>query len=66
MWSLVIAKDMFSAFNQDNLLDPTVAQRYRAAVLAPGGSAPAAKLVENFLGRPYGFDAYAHWLNQAN
>ena len=39
MWSLVIAKDLFSAFNPSNLLDPTIAGRYRNAVLAPGGSA---------------------------
>ena len=66
MWSLVIAKDMFSAFNQDNLLDPVIAQRYRAAVLAPGGSKPAAKLVEDFLGRPFGFEAYQRWLDRVN
>ena len=63
MWSLVIAKDMFSAFHPDNLLDPAVARRYRMAVLAPGGSKPAAQLVQDFLGRPYSFDSYAHWLN---
>src|SRR2546422_8122968 len=28
MWSLVIAKDMFSAFDQDHLLDPAVPRRY--------------------------------------
>jgi Zn-dependent oligopeptidase len=36
---------------QDDLLSPTIAKKYRDTVLAPGGSAPAAKLVENFLGR---------------
>ena len=66
MWSLVIAKDMFSAFNQDNLLDQTIATRYRNAVLAPGGSAPAAKLVQNFLGRPFGFESYQRWLDAVN
>ena len=66
MWSLVIAKDMFSAFNPDNLLDPVIAARYRAAVLAPGGSKPAAKLVEDFLGRPFGFEAYQRWLDRVN
>ena len=64
MWSKVIAKDLFSKFNPSNLLDPTIATRYRDAVLAPGGSMPAAKLVENFLGRPFSFDAYRAWLNQ--
>ena len=66
MWSLVIAKDMFSQFDKSDLLSPVVAKRYRDAVLAPGGSAPAAKLVENFLGRPFNFDAYQAWLNEAN
>ena len=66
MWSLVIAKDMFSQFDKNDLLSPVVAKRYRDTVLAPGGSAPAAKLVENFLGRPFSFDAYQAWLNEAN
>ena len=64
MWSLVIAKDMFSKFDHKNLLDPAIAKRYRDAVLAPGGSAPAATLVANFLGRPFNFEAYRVWLNQ--
>ncbi|MFT3859723.1 M3 family metallopeptidase [Micropruina sp.] len=63
MWSLVIAKDLFSAFDPDDLLNPEVAARYRDRVLAPGGSRDAAELVESFLGRPYGTDAFAAWLN---
>ena len=66
MWSLVIAKDLFSHFNAQNLLDPAVATRYRDAVLAPGGTAPAAELVERFLGRPFQFQAYKEWLDRAN
>ena len=62
MWSLVIAKDLFSAFDPDDLFDPGVAHRYRDLVLAPGGTRDAADLVEDFLGRPYTFDAYAEWL----
>lgn len=61
-WSQVIAKDLFSAFDADNLFDPEVAARYRDSILAPGGSRDAADLVEDFLGRPYTFDAYAAWL----
>lgn len=61
-WSLVIAKDLFSAFDPADLFDPEVAGRYRDKVLAPGGSKDAADLVEDFLGRPYSFDAYAAWL----
>jgi thimet oligopeptidase len=62
MWSLVIAKDMFSAFDRDDLFDPEVAGAYREKVLAPGGRRDAADLVEDFLGRPYTFEAYAAWL----
>ena len=64
MWSLVIAKDMFSRFDKKNLLDPTVAIQYRKAVLEPGGSKPAAELVKDFLGRPFNSTAFEKWLNQ--
>ncbi|HET9996881.1 MAG TPA: M3 family metallopeptidase [Nocardioides sp.] len=62
MWSLVIAKDLFSAFDPDDLFDPVTAHRYRDLILAPGGARDAADLVEDFLGRPYTFDAYGEWL----
>ena len=62
MWSLVIAKDMFSAFDPADLFAPEVAGRYRDRVLAPGGAKDAADLVADFLGRPTTFDAYAAWL----
>lgn len=61
-WSLVIAKDLFSAFDSGDLLDPEIAARYRDRVLAPGGSRDAADLVADFLGRPYTFDSYLAWL----
>ncbi|HET7224723.1 MAG TPA: M3 family metallopeptidase, partial [Candidatus Eisenbacteria bacterium] len=63
MWSEVIAKDLFAQFDKNDLLDPKVATRYRDAVLAPGGSAPARQLVESFLGRPVSFEAYRRWLD---
>jgi thimet oligopeptidase len=64
MWSLVIAKDMFSAFSaQGDIMNPQVAMKYRKAVLEAGGSKPAAELVKDFLGRPYAFKAYEDWLN---
>jgi thimet oligopeptidase len=62
MWSLVIAKDLFSAFDPEDLFDAEVAGRYRDRILAPGGTKDAADLVADFLGRPYTFDAYAAWL----
>jgi len=64
MWSLVIAKDMFSQFDRANLLAPTVAAKYRTAVLAPGGSRPAATLVAEFVGRPFSYKAWEDWLNR--
>jgi Zn-dependent oligopeptidase len=64
MWSLVIAKDLFSAFDPADLFGPDVARRYRDSVLAPGGSADAADLVADFLGRPFAFDAFAAWLDR--
>ena len=39
MWSLVIAKDLLSAFDKADLLAPAPARRYRDAVLAAGGVA---------------------------
>jgi thimet oligopeptidase len=62
MWSLVIAKDMFTTFSGNGLLDEETAARYRRAVLEPGSSKPAADLVADFLGRPYSFAAYEAWL----
>ena len=61
-WSLVIAKDLFSAFDPDDLFAPEVAHRYRDTVLVPGGSKDAADLVADFLGRPYNERAFAAWL----
>ncbi|HKP87145.1 MAG TPA: M3 family metallopeptidase [Blastocatellia bacterium] len=66
MWSLVIAKDLFSKFDKTHILAPGVAKRYRETVLAPGGSRPAAKLVEDFLGRPSSFMAWQAWLNEGS
>ena len=63
MWSLVIAKDLFSVFRREGLMDPAAAARYRRSVLEPGGSAKAAELVRDFLGRDYDFAAFEEWLS---
>ena len=57
MWSLVIARVATRMAGQF-----AVAGRYRDRILAQGGQQDAADLVEDFLGRPYTFDAYAAWL----
>jgi len=61
MWSLVLAKDLFSQFGAD-LQDTAVARRYRQRVLEPGGSRDAELLVSDFLGRPFDFRAFEAWL----
>jgi thimet oligopeptidase len=63
MWSLVIAKDLFTPFQAEGLMNPQPAMRYRRSVLEPAGGKDAALLVKDFLGREYGFDAYERWLN---
>ncbi len=65
MWSLVIAKDLFSAFDRDDLFAPETARRYRDTILAAGGSKDAAELVTDFLGRPYNIEAFSTWLQDA-
>jgi len=65
MWSLVIAKDLFSAFDRNDLFAPENARRYRDMVLAAGGSKDAAELVADFLGRPYNIEAFSVWLREA-
>jgi thimet oligopeptidase len=66
LWSLVIAKDLFSQFDQANLLDPTTAQRYRKTVLEQGGAKPAAQLVHEFLGRDFNYKAYEAYVKGQN
>ena len=64
MWALVIAKDMFAAFEGKDLLAEGVARRYKDAVFAPGSSRPAADAVRDFLGRPFNAEAWERWLNR--
>jgi thimet oligopeptidase len=64
MWSLVIAKDLLSAFQAKGLMSTDVAHRYRDRILAPGGSKDAEDLIKDFLGRPYSFKAFEKWLSR--
>ncbi len=63
MWSLVIAKDLFSPFQEEGLLATGPAHRYRRAILEPGGSKPARELVKDFLGRESSFAPFERWLS---
>ena len=64
MWSLVIAKDLFSQFDGASLLSSPVARRYRNSVLGAGGSKPASAIVSDFLGRAFNATAWEKWLNR--
>lgn len=65
LWSLVIAKDLFSKFAAEtSILDPKTAARYRKEILEAGSVRPAADMIERFLGRPMRFDAFQAWLNE--
>jgi thimet oligopeptidase len=64
LWSDVISKDLLSEFKKNGLLDAKTAGRYRDTILAPGGSRDAADMVKEFLGRPYGFEAYKAWMEE--
>jgi thimet oligopeptidase len=61
IWSQTIAEDLHTPFNGD-LMNTAVSLRYRDKILAPGGTKPAAELVEDFLGRPYDLRAFKDWV----
>lgn len=62
MWSLSLAKDLLEPFKKHGIMNQEQAKRFRDLVLKPGGSKDAADLVRDFLGRPFKFDAFEHWL----
>jgi thimet oligopeptidase len=62
MWSLVIAKDFFTKFDESNMMKSDTATTYRKTILAAGGSKPANELVKEFLGREFQFDGWKKWL----
>jgi thimet oligopeptidase len=51
LWSDVYGDDMFSVFKADGVLNPEVGMRYRAAILARGGTVDGEELLRGFLGR---------------
>lgn len=60
----VIALDFFAQFDENELLDGPVGERYKRIVLAPGGSKPGRELVRDFLGRDEEFGSFSRWLNE--
>jgi len=62
-WSLAIATDLFSRFEEEGMRNTKVAKEYRDLVLGSAGSKPAAQFVEAFLGRPFSTQAYIDLLS---
>jgi thimet oligopeptidase len=52
LWSLVYATDMFTAFQNTDLLSPETGGRYRRVILENGNMKDADVLLTEFLGRP--------------
>ena len=65
LYDKVIALDFFNLFPRTNLLDATVARRYRETVMAAGGSRPGKELVEEFLSRAQSAEAFTRWVAEA-
>ena len=61
-WALSIAQDLLTRFKKEGLLNTKTAADYRSAVLEPGGTMDADKLVTKFLGRPPSDAAYKAFL----
>ena len=51
LWSKVYGDDMFSVFEDQGVLNPSVGRRYRNAILAQGGTKDGTELLMEFLGR---------------
>ncbi|HEX6363721.1 MAG TPA: M3 family metallopeptidase, partial [Albitalea sp.] len=63
LWSLVVAHDLRTAFENDRL-DRATGMRYRRTVLAQGSQRPPKELVRDFLGRETNSKAFFEWLRK--
>jgi len=65
MWSQAQAQHIFNQFKQNNnLLEPFTALRYRDEIIRPGGTKDAAILVFDFVQKPFSLDALHDWFNE--
>ena len=63
MWSQVIAADLFSVFEKEGIMNQDLSKRYMKQVLSVGGSKDANNIINDFLGRPFNYDAFIRNLN---
>lgn len=57
-WSLVIAEDIFSRFEEQGLFNQELGGRLREYIYTPGTAKDENEMVEAFLGRPYNNKAF--------
>ena len=62
LWAKVYGDDMFSVFEEEGVLSPTVGKRYRERVLAAGGTRDAEDTLRDFLGREPNNEAFLRYL----
>jgi Zn-dependent oligopeptidase len=60
LWSLVYAKDLFSMFCPDKLLDPTLGLKLREDVLSQGSLRPSLESIKVFLSRDPSNEAFVN------
>ena len=65
-WSLVIAQDIFSQFQEQGLFNAELGARLREYIYTPGTVYDESEMVEKFLGRPYNDKAFLKELGIAN
>lgn len=62
LWSEVFGHDMFSQFEAEGVVSPSVGRRYRREILEPNGSRDALELLRSFLGREPNNEAFLEQL----
>lgn len=58
LWSEVISCDVFSEFEKNGIVNPSIGARYKDIILSRGGSVDEAKIVREFLGRDVSIEAF--------
>ena len=56
-WAEVLAADVYTKFQKNGILNPSIGAAYRREILSKGDSKPAAELYRNFMGRDPNPDA---------